>query len=288
MIPLAVFQPAQMNQDDLQLSSYGQRFLAQGDSWFSFGALNLPKNSNLLFEMEFANHRCAINCSHPGATLGRMVNHIRSPHFNQLLQGNAWRPWDGLLLSCGGNDLIDALGDASITDPSKRLLLAPGERPAYPNSTSDFISSTGWAQFAIYLRACFEELVHMREARTANHNIPIFMHGYHYPTIRNAPAGLGRGPWLYKAATSLSIPPSYWQALVQKLFDDFAGLLQSIANAHSNVYFFNSASLVNNIVKAIPGSLGASNDWINEIHLDWRGYEKIARPWCTQIAAVLP
>jgi hypothetical protein len=288
MSALIIYQPAQLSDPEIALSAAKYRLLAQGDSWFSFGALNLPKNSNLLFEMQFPDERCAINCAVPGATLGHMVDNIRAVEFYQLLCGKRWRPWDGLLLSCGGNDLIDALGDDSVLDPTRRLLLAPGERPANPLTARDYISASGWARFASYLRGCFDELIQMRDSRAPNQNIPVFMHGYHYPTIRNSASGLGKGPWLYTSAKSLSIPETIWPTLVQQLYGDFAQLMQSIASSHSNVHFFNSAALVGNIVAATPGSTGASGDWINEIHLDWRGYEKIARPWCNQISTVLP
>ena len=112
MNKLEIHPPSDLNSPDLapNLGGFGIRFLAEGDSWFTVGALNPLKNANLLFEMRFAQSAVAINCATPGDTLRRMVDTRRDPAFVDLLIGPRKRAWDGLLLSCGGNDLIDALG----------------------------------------------------------------------------------------------------------------------------------------------------------------------------------
>ena len=73
------------NHNTPNLSEFRIRLLAQGDSWFSIGALNLAKNSNLLHELEFTDTRCIINCARTGSTLRRMVDQMREPNFAHLL-----------------------------------------------------------------------------------------------------------------------------------------------------------------------------------------------------------
>jgi lysophospholipase L1-like esterase len=290
MIPLTVFRPDDvLNQGDnpADLSSPRYRFLAQGDSWFSIGDLNLAKNSNLLFEMTFNDSRCAVNCARAGSTLRRMVDQIHEPAFNALLCGAQWRPWDGILLSAGGNDLIDALGHTGIADPAKRLFLIPAERSGDPSQVASYVSAAGWATFEAYLRANFASLMAMRDLRMLNHNIPVFVHTYHYPTIRDAPAGLSMGPWLFKAARDFAIPPQLWPEVSKTIFDRFADLLIAIALGHSNMHVFDSARQVS-IVPAAPGTRKESGDWMNEIHLTWQGYEKLALAWAASIATQLP
>jgi lysophospholipase L1-like esterase len=290
MIPLTVFRPDDvLNQGDnpADLSSPRYRFLAQGDSWFSIGDLNLAKNSNLLFEMAFANSRCAVNCARAGSTLRRMVDQVHEHTFHALLCGAQWRPWDGILLSAGGNDLIEALGHTGIADPALRLFLKPAELTGDPSQAASYVSAAGWATFETYLRANFATLMAMRDLRMLNHNIPVFVHTYHYPTIRNAPAGPGLGPWLFKAAVDFAIPQNLWPAVTKTIYDQFADLLIAIALGHSNMHVFDTARQVS-IVPAAPDTRHESGDWMNEIHLTWQGYEKLAVAWAASIATQLP
>jgi hypothetical protein len=291
METLKVFRPDDVlntgGVNDANLSNYGIRFLAQGDSWFSIGGLNLAKNSNLLHEMEFTNSRCAVNCGRTGSTLRRMVDQVREPAFKALLCGNLWRPWDGILLSAGGNDLIDALGHSGIANPAQRLFLLPAEVTGDPLQANSYLSAAGWATFSAYLAANFAQLIAMREQRALNQGIPIFLHTYHYPTIRPAPAGPGLGPWLHTAATDFAISPAVWPSLTHTLYSRFITLLNAIASAHTNVHVFDSANLVP-LLPAAAGSTGESGDWMNEIHLTWQGYEKVALAWARSIEGVLP
>ena len=74
MQALVVYQPGPLISGELpDLSSAAFRFLAEGDSWFSIGTLNLAKNSNLLFEMCFERLCCAVNCAAPGETLLKFI-----------------------------------------------------------------------------------------------------------------------------------------------------------------------------------------------------------------------
>ncbi|MDH3461585.1 MAG: hypothetical protein OEM00_11570 [Burkholderiaceae bacterium] len=62
MSPRALYAPSSLmsfNPPDLSSASF--RFLAEGDSWFSLGTLNLAKNSNLLHEMAFERICCEVN-----------------------------------------------------------------------------------------------------------------------------------------------------------------------------------------------------------------------------------
>ena len=58
------------------------------------------------------------------------------------------------------------------------------------------------------------------------------------------------------------------------------------AGALPHLHVFDSAALTS-LVPAVPGSSGASHDWINEIHLTPAGYAKLGRPFGAFIEAVL-
>jgi hypothetical protein len=213
-------------------SSLRYRMLAQGDSWFSINGLNLFRASSLLPHLDFGQSAAVVNCADPGDTLAHMVDWRRDPWFAGYLCGPRERAWDALLLSAGGNDLIDALG-VSPTDPhgtphppSDRLLLTKAERGRLPAET--YISEDGWSIFAAHLRTQFRALDSMRAASKSNRNMPIITHTYDYPMPRDVGAGLHFGPWLYPALLTYEVPGADWQtlakALIDRLFDLVSGM----------------------------------------------------------------
>lgn len=47
----------------LPLSEFGRRLLAEGDSWFTIGTLNLADESNLLFPLRFSKSTAIVSCA---------------------------------------------------------------------------------------------------------------------------------------------------------------------------------------------------------------------------------
>ena len=79
MPKLTVHPPAALDADNPPaLEQFQWRFLADGDSWFTIGTLNLLANSNLLFELSLSRSAIAINCGYPGDVLSHMVDRARS------------------------------------------------------------------------------------------------------------------------------------------------------------------------------------------------------------------
>lgn len=274
-------EPADMNQ-------FGRRFLAEGDSWFSIGALNPAKNSNLLFEMTFSKRWCAVNCAVPGDTLRRMVQMTRDPQFIALLCGHqAWQ-WDGLLLSAGGNDLISAIGvSPTEPNPALRLLRTPAEWGPESDGAARYLSDAGWFTFSTYLKANYDDLIKLREAGPSKGK-PIFTHTYSPPVPRDAGVGLGIGPWLLPSLLAYGIPLADHIELAKLLLGRLAQLLAEIGNdnlRYPNVHVFDSTAIA--LAPALQDNTGSSGDWVNEIHLTWSGYERIAVPWAAAIEAVV-
>lgn len=290
MIPLQVFQASSLNSPTTMppLSDFGWRFLAEGDSWFTVGALNPLRNANLLFALAFERSAVAINCALPGDTLTHMADVSRDPMFAALLAGRIQRPWDGLLLSCGGNDLIDALQVPPLGHPSAlRLLLRPEEWGDASLGAVRYLSEAGWQTFVDYLRANLASIVALRDAGQSR-GVPIFLHGYALPTPRPAPAGPGLGPWLLPPLQAYGIPAADHGALaallMRRLGDTLAGCAADPAR-YPNLHFFDSAAVA--LEPAAAGSGGTSGDWVNEIHLTREGCRKLAGPWARAIEAVM-
>jgi hypothetical protein len=294
MVKLDVFQPTDLHSGEpVDLSSYAYRFLAEGDSWFTIGTLNPLKNSNLLFEMAFRQRACAVNCAQPGDTLQRMSRMNADPRFIDLLCGRRQRLWDAILLSCGGNDLIEAVqspfqqADGTPVPAELRLLLTEAEWGPAELGAQRYLSDAGWQTFCTYLRANLEHLIALRE-RGSSKGQPIFLHGYAYPTPRPAGAELGMGPWLLPALQRYAIPAADGIVVARELVTRLAALLASAAAdfvRFPNLHFFDSTTVT--IEPALPDAVGASGDWINEIHLTRTGYRKLGVSWAAHIEATL-
>src|SRR5450755_2304641 len=75
--------------DDLTsgvFSDFERIVLAQGDSWFSIGAIPPFATSNLIFNMQLSRKTCVVDCARPGATLVNMVDWMDRDAFgNQLV-----------------------------------------------------------------------------------------------------------------------------------------------------------------------------------------------------------
>ncbi|WP_374593641.1 hypothetical protein [Aquabacterium sp.] len=290
MAPLVVITPAQVldTRAPRDFSLYPRKFLAAGDSWFSIGALNLAKQSNLLYEMEFSSTCAVVHCGSPGDSPSRLDDRARDPCFMALLTGRQARRWDGLLISGGGNDLILALGTTPIgTPPRQRLLLTQPEWGDAGLGTDRYISEDGWAAFATYIRANLDDLIKLRDSGI-NHGVPIFMHTYAYLTPRHAPAVRGTKAWVAPALHDHGIPPADWTATCHNLQGRLADLLLACAGdqrRYPNLHVFDTTTVP--LLPASPSSTGESGDWMNETHLAWRGYEKLALPWARGIEAVL-
>jgi hypothetical protein len=292
MPKLKIHPPSDLNTPDLapNLGEFGIRFLAEGDSWFTIGALNPAKNSNLLFEMRFAQSAVAINCATPGDTLQRMAQTGSDPVFIDLLVGRRRRAWDGILLSCGGNDLIDALAVRGAGIPLQlRLLREAGEWGDPAQGAARYLSDAGWQTFSTYLKANLDHIVGLRDAGPSqSKGVPVFLHGYAVPTPRPAPAEFGIGPWLLPSVQAYGIPELDYEAVAALLIGRLAALLASCAAdvaRFPNLHFFDSTALA--ITPAAKGSVGESGDWVNEIHLNRAGCEKLAVPWAKAIEKVI-
>jgi hypothetical protein len=263
---------------------FQKKYLAQGDSWFSIGTFPPWSTTNLLQQMVLSRSTLAVNCARPGAALVHMTNTSTARVFLNLLNGNvAWK-WDALLMSGGGNDLIDAANTSPGVAIDKRLLLKRSEWGS-EGSAARYVSDAGWTAFAKHMSAVVELLLVQRDRKAINRNIPVFFHTYDYMTPRNAPAGLGKGPWLYTALQAYGIPPADWNAVSDEMIDRHADMWHALETelAHRNVHVVDSRGAT---TRAGSGTIGESNDWENEIHPTPAGYALLAREWRPQLDAI--
>ena len=80
--------------DPPPLSDFGRRLLAEGDSWFTIGTLNLMAASNVLFKMQVSQTTAIVNCAYPGDTLQHVVEWFDDPFFDRCLLYTSPSPRD--------------------------------------------------------------------------------------------------------------------------------------------------------------------------------------------------
>jgi len=279
------------------------RFLANGDSWFSIGALPPFDTTNLLKEMTFETDTVAVDFSEPGAKAGQMwgvdptSTWVYDPAFTGMLNGGSLAyKWDGILLSAGGNDLIAAaltpLVDSAgnTVPPESRILLTSSEWKSQSDA-SRYVSDTGWAKFETHLTAVFGDLIAMRDSPTSkSQGAPVFVHSYCYVQPRNVGVGVETGgkwtggPWLYNAVKLYSIPEDQWLSLAEYLIDELFAILRNIASQHQNMLVLDFRT---ELPPAQPGSTGVDGDWENEIHPTSDGYSKLGALYSQAVQAAI-
>lgn len=258
--------------------------LAQGDSWFSIGAFPPPLTTNLLFSLKLTGSAVIVNCASPSQTLKHMADTTTSKAFLQMLNGTQSMAFNGILISGGGNDLIDA---AQSTDPSpsRRLLLKQAEWGPSVAGGVRYISDAGWSVFEKHLDAVFHELIKARDKPTSrNRNVPVILHTYDRPSPRNASAGFGFGPWMCKALIAFNIPQPDWDAVAGELFTRLRDLLKTFEQKYPNVHVVDTQGTLS---PAGNDDTGPTADWQNEIHPTRGGYKQLAAKWAPVLDAVL-
>jgi hypothetical protein len=278
-------------QAQFPFEQYALRALAQGDSWFSIGAIPPGRTTNLLLEMRGARRMVIVQCAVPGEVLSRFTDTSRAQGFLDLLARPPYRNrWDAILVSGGGNDLIDAAGSPPSAPAHLRLLRTAAERGPNPGSAAACISEPGWATFATHLGAVFDRLVDTRDAGP-NRGVPLLMHNYARVMPRPSPAGLGQGPWLQPAFDAYAVPQGLRLALADELLRRLSALLQQLMerrrrkDRQANLHLVDTLGRAG-VVLSVPGTTGSSGDWVNEIHLTRAGYRKCTAIWAEALDAL--
>jgi hypothetical protein len=281
-INLVTISPAQMIGNDhtggYDIGVFPKKFLAQGDSWFSIGHLPPWSTTNLLQQMVLSYSAVAVNCARPGEELAHMTDTSTQKEFLRLLNGKvAWK-WDAILVSGGGNDLIDALNSDPGADTKARLLLRSDEWSPTVDGVARYISEPGWTTFTNHMEEVLLRLLFQRD-KGINGDVPLFLHTYDYLTPRNSPAGPSLGPWLYRALNdTYKIPAIDWVSISDNFINRHAEMWIDLQGRHAarNIRIVDTR---NSTKRATPQSVGPSNDWENEIHPTPHGYSQLAMGW---------
>lgn len=261
---------------------YQWHLLAEGDSWFTIGAI---PSSNLLFELRLAQWTRILTIAYPGDTVIHMSDIASNKDLRKVLAKTGSNyPFHALLLSGGGNDVIDAAAD----------IIRPRPGSTQPE---DHIDHAVLAAKLAEIQDSYARIVALRDsAKSQSQGKPILVHTYDYPTPRDAPATfVGAipvlGPWLYPAFKNSGLDIALQQRIVNRVMDALAEALLSLDSQRGQpdkrLPAFHVVDTRNTLVQANPTEVGNSNDWLNEIHPNHDGYRKIANKLSAAINAVL-
>ncbi|MCW5621502.1 MAG: SGNH/GDSL hydrolase family protein [Burkholderiales bacterium] len=249
---------------------YALKVLAEGDSWFTVGSI---PGSNLLFHVEAKRPTALVSIAKPGDTIVRMGDPDRMRQLSRLIANPRFSyAWDAILISGGGNDLIDS---------APNLLI----HPATPsNDPGDYVDSVALKLFISTIHAAYANIVQVRDSGTSkSRGKPIYLHTYDYPTPRNSPTrflGAGiLGPWLYPAFLLEGIPVNMWIAVSDYLLNRLAEALLALDTRSGSdplpeVFVIDTR---NTLTRARLGTPSSDGDWANEIHPNTAGYRKLGR-----------
>lgn len=284
--PLAATNPEQPFPFDF----YERRLLAQGDSWFSIGALPPTRTTRVVAELKLLRSTVVVNCARPGALLHRMTNTTTEASFLRLLRGKTAIKWDAILLSGGGNDLIDACAAGPANPPAQRILRTPAERGDGPLTGADYVSEPGWQVFAAHIGEVFGRVVDERD-RGLNARVPLVWHNYARVMPTAVGAGLGFGPWLRPSLQAFGVPQDDFlklsDELIARLGQLVAALVAQRRAADPGCNLFVADSQGAGLELAAIDADGPSGDWINEIHPTRTGYQKAATAWQAVLDPIL-
>jgi len=262
--------------------SFKYRFLVEGDSWMDRSAMfHTSLLQKLAPKMDAAGDDVLIiNLSRFGDTMRRMGDCADGEFRLWIDTAFAWK-FDAVLLSAGGNDFIDAARDP---DAGRGILrnLAGAPVPALGRDCLDrnAVATLVDAYLAPSFAAFYAEVQASRHA-----GVPIFLNLYDTPVARNAPAFPGGRSWLHEVYVKNAIPRQLWPDLTGAIFADVQRAVTGWTVGRSGLHCVPTGGT---LVAADPAATGSSGDWLNEIHPNAAGWEKLAAVWQKAIRKVLP
>jgi lysophospholipase L1-like esterase len=242
--------------------------LAEGDSWMERSSAFTASLPDYLARAMRDESVLIINLAMYGDTMRRM-GEAADGEFGWWLKQFQFK---AILLSAGGNDFIDAARDP---DPGRGILRDMRALPM-PTDASQCVDLHAVDLLVRqYLNPNFDQLFRMVRQSALNAATPIFLNEYDTPMARNAPAPPMKRAWLKNAYEKNGIHESMWVPITQIIF----GRLQDVVRDWSLNEGVSRVPTQGTLTPAVPGSTGPSGDWINEIHPDASGWEKLASIW---------
>jgi hypothetical protein len=237
---------------------------AEGDSWFEypvplFGGGIVPRLEKLLGVP-------VLNLAKAGDEVRFMLGvEERREIMKQFTTGcPAGGPWDAMLFSGGGNDIVD----------NPMALWIKDFDPTIP--IVDHIHPQRFGAALALVQAGFEDLIDLRNDLSPS--TKLILHGYDFAL----PDGRGicnLGPWLKPTFDLRKFPNQAGGAsVVRAMLERFGKMLTSLAAAHSDVFFINTQGTLSPVAES----------WHNELHPAKKGFQRFAESFRAKLKQLFP
>jgi len=236
---------------------------AEGDSWFDYPPFLFK--GGIIPRLESRLGVPILNMAKAGDEVRFMLGvEQRQSLVERLTEGcPAGGPWDVLLFSGGGNDIVD----------NPMALWVRDWNPAVPPAT--LINQPRFDAALALVRAGYEDLITLRDQLSPGTHL--VFHGYDFAI----PDGRGichLGPWLKPTFDLRGFPTRAAAfAVVEAMLTQFAAMLTTLT-AHPKVTFINGQGTLTPQPSA----------WHNELHPNKEGFEKFADLFHQQLRVAFP
>jgi hypothetical protein len=241
------------------------QILAEGDSWFDypvpfFGGGIIPRLEDRLGVP-------ILNLAKAGDEVRYMLGvEEREVLAEHLTDGSpAGGPWDVLLFSGGGNDIVD----------NPMALWVKDFNPALPPAAH--VHKARFDAALALVQAGYEDLIDLRDRLSPTTHL--VFHGYDF-AIPDGRGFCGFGPWLQPTFLLRKFPSrAPMEAVVKTMLQQFATMLTNLSNlAGPTVTFINGQGTL------VP----QPSSWHNELHPARAGFGKFADIFQVKLKALFP
>jgi len=239
------------------------QIFAEGDSWFDYPVPFF--GGGIISRLEERLGVPILNLASAGDEVRYMLGVEQRMLITEHLRDGcpAGGPWDVLLFSGGGNDIVD----------NPMALWVNDWNPAIP--PADHVNPVRFGAALALVRAGYEDLIALRDQLSPGTHL--IFHGYDFAI----PDGRGichLGPWLKPTFDLRGFPTrAAAQAVVKAMLQQFATMLTSLT-VHPGVTFINGQGTL----APRPAS------WHNELHPESAGFEKFAALFRKELKTLFP
>jgi hypothetical protein len=262
-------QKAAKPRDDEEAAPEAESFVplqifAEGDSWFDYPVPFF--GGGIVTRLENRLGVPILNLAKAGDEIRYMLGVEERIILTEHLTNGcpAGGPWDVLLFSGGGNDVVD----------NPMALWIKDWDPALP--PIDLIHKSRFQTALALVRAGYEDLIELRDNLSPGTHL--IFHDYDF-AIPDGRGICGFGPWLKPTFDLRKFPLGVARReVVKAMLLQFAAMLTSLAGTASNVTFING-----------QGTLKPqTSSWHNELHPSKAGFERFADIFRDKLKALFP
>jgi hypothetical protein len=235
------------------------RILAEGDSWFAYPKkwILLGSPSNIILQLtQLGGYRIRSLAANGDEAVEMLAGSERE----RLIQTLAADPYDALLFSGGGNDIVGQYNiDYLVRKKTAGL------------SGAALIDSVKFQRRLDQVKSAYLDLLDLIARFSKNPNAPVIAHTYD----RAIPSGKGAKfvaglvsikAWIKPYLDPLGIPLAEQQLIIDAMLDQFEAMLTGLESSFPGRF---------HVVRTRP-TVDPATEWSNEIHPTPAGFRKIA------------